>query len=39
MRIAGFKRLTQEGTIDVSAVDVTVEVVPDDQPILPGDAE
>jgi hypothetical protein len=35
----GFKRLTQEGTIDVSAVDVTVEVVPDDQPILPGDAE
>jgi len=35
----GFKRPTQEGTIDVSVVDVTVEVVPDDQPTLPGDAD
>jgi hypothetical protein len=33
----GFRRSVQEGTIDVDAVDVTVEVVPDDQPALPGD--
>jgi hypothetical protein len=30
-----FKRLAQEGTIDVDAVDVTVEVVPDESPTLP----
>ncbi len=35
----GFKRPAQEGTIDLNAVDVTVEVVPEDQPTLPGDAE
>jgi hypothetical protein len=35
----GFKRTVQEGTIDVDAVDVTVEVVPDDQPTLPGNGD
>ena len=35
----GFKRPVQEGTIDVNAVDVTVEVVTEEQPTLPeGDA-
>jgi len=31
----GFQRLGQDGTIDVDAVDVTVEVVPDEVPCLP----
>ena len=35
----GFKRPVQSGTIDVDAVDVTVEVVPEEKPTLPeGDA-
>jgi len=35
----GFKRTVQDGTIDVDAVDVTVEVVSDDQPTLPGNGD
>ena len=32
----GFKRPVQDGTIDVDAVDVTVDVMADERPTLPG---
>lgn len=32
----GFKRPVQEGTIDIEAVDVTVEVIAEEKPTLPG---